>query len=242
MTHGRAPPSPSAPAGVRGPARPMFNGPLDLLLHLLREEQIEISDIPDRADRRSVPSRDPRAGPQPGRRLPRHGEPAGAAEGRSCCSRAAPEEEGWEDPAGRAGAASARVPADQGDRALDGRQADRRALQFRAASCRRRPSCRHRPLELDLLDLLEAVDRVIAAIPMPVLHRVVARPLNVEGATLRIERCFARSPEISFLEALGPDPRSRTCCPSCSPCSNSRDGAFALAPATAPFAAMVIRP
>ena len=34
-----------------------FSGPLDLLLHLLREEQIEIADIPDRADRRPVPRR-----------------------------------------------------------------------------------------------------------------------------------------------------------------------------------------
>ena len=39
------------------------------------------------------------------------------------------------------------------------------------------------PLTLDLLDLLAAVEKVIAEIPHPVLHRVVARPLDVEGAT-----------------------------------------------------------
>ena len=39
------------------------------------------------------------------------------------------------------------------------------------------------PLTLDLLALLEAVDRVIAAIPSPVLHKVVARPLDAEAIT-----------------------------------------------------------
>ncbi len=56
------------------------------------------------------------------------------------------------------------------------------------------------------MDLLEAVDRVVKAIPTPVLHRVVARPLNVEGATLRIETLLRENPEISLREALGARP------------------------------------
>jgi chromatin segregation and condensation protein Rec8/ScpA/Scc1 (kleisin family) len=37
-----------------------------------------------------------------------------------------------------------------------------------------------------------------------VLHRVVARPLNVEGATLRIETLLAERAEITWAEAVGP--------------------------------------
>ena len=62
------------------------------------------------------------------------------------------------------------------------------------------------PLTLDLLGLLQAIERVIAAIPIPVLHRVVARPLDVEGATRRIESLLDAHAEIGWLEALGPEP------------------------------------
>src|SRR5512138_3010240 len=47
-----APPAPEAPTTALGASAGFvvqldaFNGPLDLLLHLLREEQIEIADIP----------------------------------------------------------------------------------------------------------------------------------------------------------------------------------------------------
>jgi chromatin segregation and condensation protein Rec8/ScpA/Scc1 (kleisin family) len=49
-------------------------------------------------------------------------------------------------------------------------------------------------------------ERVIAAIPSPVLHRVVARPLDVESATRRIERLLDEREQIGWLEALGPRP------------------------------------
>jgi chromatin segregation and condensation protein Rec8/ScpA/Scc1 (kleisin family) len=62
------------------------------------------------------------------------------------------------------------------------------------------------PLTLDLIQLLQAVEKVIADIPSPVLHRVVARPLNVEGATRRIEELLAERDEIGWWEALGPTP------------------------------------
>jgi chromatin segregation and condensation protein Rec8/ScpA/Scc1 (kleisin family) len=62
------------------------------------------------------------------------------------------------------------------------------------------------PLTLQLLDLLAAVDRVLAAIPFPVLHRVVARPLDVESATRRIEELLATHDEIRWLDALGAQP------------------------------------
>jgi chromatin segregation and condensation protein Rec8/ScpA/Scc1 (kleisin family) len=39
-----------------------------------------------------------------------------------------------------------------------------------------------------------------------VLHRVVARPLDVESATRRIEQLLEEHEEIGWLEALGPRP------------------------------------
>ena len=62
------------------------------------------------------------------------------------------------------------------------------------------------PLTLELIDLLQAVERVVAAIPSPVLHRVVARPLDVETATRRIEQLLEEREEFGWLEALGPRP------------------------------------
>jgi chromatin segregation and condensation protein Rec8/ScpA/Scc1 (kleisin family) len=51
--------------------------------------------------------------------------------------------------------------------------------------------------------MLAAIDRVIAGIPSPVLHRVVARPLDVESATRRIEDLLTDQKEIRWLDALG---------------------------------------
>ena len=42
--------------------------------------------------------------------------------------------------------------------------------------------------------------------PSPVLHRVVARPLDVEGATRRIEELLDEREQFGWLEALGPRP------------------------------------
>jgi len=182
-----------------------FNGPLDLLLHLLREQQIEISDIPiaqiadqflgvihelglnQAADYLDMASRLVRLKAQ--MLLTRRSE-----------------EEGWEDPRAELVRRLLEYQQIKEIALWLQRQADRRALQFARAFLPAPPELPPPPLELSLVDLLEAVDRVVNAIPTPVLHRVVARPLNVEGATLRIETLLRESPEISFSEALGARP------------------------------------
>ena len=127
-----------------------FSGPLDLLLHLLREEQIDIADIPIARIADQFLQRDPRAGAQPGGRLPGDGGPAGAAQGADAA--AAPRGRGRVGgSAARAGAAAARVPADPGGRRLAGagrRAAGRPALPRlpaaaarAAAAAARRSTC-----------------------------------------------------------------------------------------------------
>jgi segregation and condensation protein A len=179
-----------------------FSGPLDLLLHLLREEQIEIADIPiariadqflqvvhdlglnQAADYLDMASRLVRLKAQ--MLLPRRAE-----------------EDGWEDPRAEL---VRRLLEYQQIREVSvwmGRAAERRAERFARGYLPPPPQLPPPPLTLNLLDLLTAVDRVLAGIPFPVLHRVVARPLDVETATRRIEGLLAEQEEIRWLDALG---------------------------------------
>ena len=182
-----------------------FSGPLDLLLHLLREEQLEIADIPiariadqflqaiddlglnQAADYLDMASRLVRLKTQ--MLLPRR-----------------PEEDGWEDP--RAELVRRLLEYQQIREVAEwmGRAAARRAEQYARAYLPPPPELPPPPLKLDLIDLLAAVERVLANIPFPVLHRVVARPLDVETATRRIEGLLAAQEEIRWMDALGSQP------------------------------------
>jgi segregation and condensation protein A len=182
-----------------------FSGPLDLLLHLLREEQLEIADIPiariadqflqaigelglnQAADYLDMASRLVRLKAQ--MLLPRGSE-----------------EDGWEDPRAEL---VRRLLEYQQIREIAlwmGKSAERRAEQFARGYLPAPPELPPPPLTLELMELLQAVERVISAIPSPVLHSVVARPLDVETATRRIERLLEEREEIGWLEALGSRP------------------------------------
>lgn len=181
-----------------------FSGPLDLLLHLLREEQLEIADIPiariadqflasihdlglnQAADYLEMASRLVRLKAQ--MLLPR-------ADG-----------EAWEDPR-----------AELVRRLLEYQQIKEIAY-WMAAAVERRSLCFARgylpaptelpppPLSLDLLELISALERVISGILHPVMHSVIARPLDVEGATLRLLSLLEARDEFAWTEALGPRP------------------------------------
>jgi segregation and condensation protein A len=182
-----------------------FSGPLDLLLHLLREEQLEIADIPiariadqflhaihelglnQAADYLDMASRLVRLKAQ--MLLPRRSE-----------------DDGWEDPRAEL---VRRLLEYQQIREIAlwlGRSAERRAEQYARGYLPPPPELPPPPLTLDILEMLQAVERVIAAIPSPVLHRVVARPLDVESATRRIELLLEEREQFGWLDALGPRP------------------------------------
>lgn len=183
-----------------------FNGPLDLLLHLVREEQIDIADIPiariadqfltaihafglnQAADYLEMAGRLVRLKAQ--MLLPRH------------------DEDGWEDPR-----------AELVRRLLEYQQIKEIALWLARAAERR--STRHgrgwlppitaappepAPLVLDIVDLLTAVERVVFNIPSPMMHSVVARPLDVESAVIRIEALLAERATFDWREAFGNPP------------------------------------
>jgi segregation and condensation protein A len=182
-----------------------FSGPLDLLLHLLREEQLEIAEIPiariadqflhaihdlglnQAADYLDMASRLVRLKAQ--MLLPRGSE-----------------EDGWEDPRAELVRRLLEYQQIKEIALWMGRSAERRAERFPRGYLPPPPALPPPPLTLDLLQLLQAVDRVIAGIPTPVLHRVVARPLDVEAAARRIEALLEEREEFGWLEALGPRP------------------------------------
>ena len=182
-----------------------FSGPLDLLLHLLREEELEIADIPiariadqfllvihdlglnQAADYLEMAGRLLRLKAQ--MLLPRRSE-----------------EDGWEDPRAEL---VRRLLEYQQIREVAlwlGRAAERRADQYPRGFLPAPPDLPPLPLQVDLVELLEAVQRVVEGIPSPVLHRVVARPLDVEGATRRLAALLEEKEEFGWREALGPEP------------------------------------
>jgi segregation and condensation protein A len=182
-----------------------FSGPLDLLLHLLREEQLEIADIPiariadqflqaihdlglnQAADYLDMASRLVRLKAQ--MLLPRR-----------------PEDDGWEDPRAELVRRLLEYQQIREIAVWMGRAADRRAEQIARGYLPPPPVLPPPPLRLELLDVLAAVERVLANIPFPVLHRVIARPLDVESATRRIEDLLADQEEIRWLDVLGSRP------------------------------------
>lgn len=182
-----------------------FSGPLDLLLHLVREQEIDITDIPIAriADQflEAVAT-------------------LGLDEAANYLEMAAwllrikiqvllprPfDDEHWEDP--RAELVRRLLEYEQVRevaRWLEG-QADLRSGQFPRGWLPEPPEQEPSPIVLDLDQVLAAVARVVESIPQPILHRVVARPLDVEGATRRIISLLESNNELDFAEVIGPEP------------------------------------
>jgi segregation and condensation protein A len=182
-----------------------FTGPLDLLLHLVREEQIDIADIPvariadqflraihalglnQAADYLEMAGRLIRLKVQ--LLLPRQGDDGEWVDPRAELVRRLLEYQQIKEIA----------------REL-ARLAERRALRHGRGYLPPPPDLPPIPLSIDLLELLYAVERVILAIPQPVLHRVITRPLDVEGAVWRIQALLAEQNEFDWRVAFGPKP------------------------------------
>jgi segregation and condensation protein A len=179
-----------------------YSGPLDLLLSLIREEQLDIYDIPiariceqfvvrirtlglnEAAEYLEMAARLLRIKAQ--MLLPRH---LGDDE--------------WEDP--RSELVRRLLEYQQIRELVDwlGRAAERRAEQFGRGFAPPPEAAPDAPLVIDLNELLAAAERVIALIPEPVLHRVVPRPLDVEGAAERIRVLLATRDEFGWTELVG---------------------------------------
>jgi segregation and condensation protein A len=182
-----------------------FSGPLDLLLHLIREDEVDITDLPiakiadqflavigelglnQAADYLEMAARLLRIKAQ--MLLPR---------------RLGDDE--WEDP--RAELVRRLLEYQQIRELVDwlSRAAAARAERFGRGyeAPPPPPDAPVAPLQIDLNDLLAAAERVIALIPEPMLHRVVPRPLDVEGATIRIQALLAERETFAWADLVGP--------------------------------------
>lgn len=179
-----------------------FSGPLDLLLHLIREDELDITDLPiakiadqflaaiaelglnQAADYLEMAARLLRIKVQ--MLLPRHWDG-----------------DEWEDP--RSDLVRRLLEYQQIRELVDwlGAAATRRAEQLPRGFLPPPPAVPPAQLVIDLNELLAATERVIALIPEPVLHRVVPRPLDVEGAVARVEALLSEREELTWRDALG---------------------------------------
>jgi segregation and condensation protein A len=179
-----------------------FSGPLDLLLHLIREDEVDITDLPiariadqflaaindlglnQAADYLEMAARLLRIKAQ--MLLPR---------------RLGDDE--WEDP--RSELVRRLLEYQQIRELVEwlGHAAAVRAERFGRGFEPPAPDLPPAPLQIGLNDLLAAAERVIALIPEPTLHRVVPRPLDVEGATARILELLAARESFGWHDVVG---------------------------------------
>jgi segregation and condensation protein A len=197
------PPSPAgSAAGGFTVLLDQFSGPLDLLLHLIREDEVDITDLPiariadqflaainelglnQAADYLEMAARLLRIKAQ--MLLPR---------------RIGDDE--WEDP--RSELVRRLLEYQQIRELVDwlGAAAAARAERFGRGFEPPGPELPPAPLAIDLNELLAAAERVVALIPEPTLHRVVPRPLDVEGATTRILALLADHETLAWQDVVG---------------------------------------
>lgn len=177
-----------------------FSGPLDLLLTLIREEQVDIYDIPvariaeqfllriktlglnEAADYLEMAARLLRIKAQ--MLLPRG------------------EEELWEDP--RAELVRRLLEYQQMREIVDvlERRGEERRSQFARAYLPMAPEPPQAPLALSLSELLSAVDRVLRTVKQPTMHEVIPRAIDVPGAIGIIRSVLALKARIMWTELI----------------------------------------
>jgi len=177
-----------------------FSGPLDLLLTLIREEQVDIYDIPiahicqqfvmrirtlglnEAADYLEMAARLLRIKAQ--MLLPRG------------------DEELWEDP--RAELVRRLLEYQQMREVVDllERRGEERRNQFSRSYLPMAPEPPQAPLALSLSELLAAVDRVLRVVREPLMHEVVPRAIDVPGAMTIIRAVLALKARILWTEIV----------------------------------------
>lgn len=177
-----------------------FSGPLDLLLSLIRDEQVDIYDIPiariceqfvlrirtlglnEAAEYLEMAARLLRIKAQ--LLLPRS------------------DEEQWEDP--RAELVRRLLEYQQMREVVDvlERRGEERRNQFSRAYLPQAPAAPAAPLALSLSELLSAVDRVLRAARQPNVHEVVARAIDIPGAITIIRSVLALRARILWTEIV----------------------------------------
>ena len=179
-----------------------FSGPLDLLLHLIREREIDIYDIPIA---------------QIAEQFLETVHQLGLNEAADYLEMAAYllrikiqlllprpfDDEEWEDPRAELVRRLLEYEQIREITAWFAGQASRYGDRFPRGWLPEPPDLPPPPLVCSVPEFMEAVERVLEAMPEPVLHRVVPRPLAVEAATARITALLEEREELELSDLLG---------------------------------------
>jgi segregation and condensation protein A len=181
-----------------------FSGPLDLLLTLIREEQLEITDVPIARIAEQFLQRIHSLG---------LGEAAEYLEMAARLLRIKAQmllprredEEGWEDP--RAELIRRLLEYQQMREVVDHleRLREERRSRFARGYLPSEPVAQAAPLALSLPELLAAVDRVLRLTSTPTMHDVVSRPLDMDGAIATIRALLMARVSGRWLDVVARD-------------------------------------
>ena len=182
-----------------------FSGPLDLLLHLIREQEIDIADIPIASVAEQFFSVIRDLGLN---QAAEYLEMAARLLGikiQMLLPRSLDDDE-WEDP--RAALVRRLLEYEQIREVTDWllSRASARAEQFPRGWVPPPPDPLPPEIVIDLEQVVRAVEEVVEGMVQPVIHRVVPRPLDVEGATARIRAMLAGRQRLDFSELVGERP------------------------------------
>jgi segregation and condensation protein A len=183
---------------------PQFSGPLELLLTLLREEQMDIYDIPIARIAEQFVKRIRTLGLNEAAEYLEMAARLLRIKAQMLLPRA-DGEEGWEDP--RAELVRRLLEYQQIREVVDvlERRGDDRRNRFARAYLPSAAAPPQAPLALSLAELLSAVDRVLRAVKQPVMHEVIPRALDVPGAITLVRAVMALRERTRWSEIVAPE-------------------------------------
>jgi segregation and condensation protein A len=177
-----------------------FSGPLDLLLSLIREEQVDIYDIPIARICEQFVARIRTLGLNEAAEYLEMAARLLRIKAQMLLPRS--ESEQWEDP--RAELVRRLLEYQQMREVVDvlERRGEERRNQFARAYLPQAAAPPQAPLALSLAELLAAVDRVLRASKVPNMHEVIPRALDVPGAITIIRSVLSLRARIMWTDII----------------------------------------
>jgi segregation and condensation protein A len=177
-----------------------FSGPLDLLLALIREEQVDIYDIPIARICQQFVIRIRTLGLNEAAEYLEMAARLLRIKAQMLLPRG--EEEQWEDPRGEL--VRRLLEYQQMREVVDvlERRGEERRNQFARAYLPQSPAPPQAPLALSLAELLSAVDRVLRTVQQPNMHEVVPRGVDIPGAITTIRGVLALRARILWTDLV----------------------------------------
>ena len=179
---------------------PSFSGPLDLLLSLIREEQLDIYDIPIARICEQFVLRIRELGLNEAAEYLEMAARLLRIKAQMLLPRA--DELAWEDP--RAELVRRLLEYQQMREVVDllERRGEERRNQFARAYLPQAPAPPMAPLALSLSELLAAVDRVLRAVKPANMHEVITRAIDIPGAVALIRSVLELKARIMWTDIV----------------------------------------